>query len=310
MYYYKIYNSYLKSDIELEQLIKYSPYEGEKADILLKYCSFSEEQLEKLGKNNCSACVTEKEVIFRNEYGIFLVSDGNYIQIYPHEKEKLQTLHPFILGYCMAMIFWQRGQMAIHCSAVEVDGNVVIIAGCSGSGKSTLTNRLLESGNRLVSDDVVIISLKEENGVLRAYALPAFPQQKLCRDAAKRNCYDLSELKYIDEQKDKFAIACKEKFCEAVLPVRAIINLCTGNISEPGLFEITGHDKIKLVLDNLFLKPMFDAEGGFSVKDMSACIKIAASVDVYRLYRPLSNDTTKLQEKLIKEGILCRQYGE
>lgn len=301
MYSYKIYNSYLNSDIRLEQLIEAVPDRCNEADIVLKCLPFSDDKIIKLGKNQCSADVSREEIIFRNERGTFLVSGGNYIQVYPNEGEAVEKLHPFILGYCMSMLFWQRGMMAIHCSAVAVGDSVISIAGGSGSGKSTLTNRLLLSGNRLVSDDVAVISLREDNNKLCSYALPAFPQQKLCRDAAIRRYNDLSELKYIDEDKDKFAVSCRDGFCEDVLPVRAIINLCAANVEQPEIAEITGHDKIRLVLDNLFLRPMFEEEDSFSPEDMFSCMKIASSIDAYKLYRPLNGDTTAQQERIIRE---------
>ena len=51
-----------------------------------------------------------------------------------------------------------RGGVAIHASAVELDGAAVAIVSASGSGKTTLAAQLIRRGGRLLSDDILFLS--------------------------------------------------------------------------------------------------------------------------------------------------------
>ena len=64
----------------------------------------------------------------------------------------------------------------------------IIITGTSGSGKSTLTAELISDGAVMLADDMIVTGY-DDNGFPTIY--PAFPQQKLCRDAAIKKGYDL-----------------------------------------------------------------------------------------------------------------------
>lgn len=56
----------------------------------------------------------------------------------------------------------------LHASAVSYEGRAVLIVGPSGAGKSSLALQLMAFGARLVSDDAVIVTVKD--GVLMASA--------------------------------------------------------------------------------------------------------------------------------------------
>lgn len=302
MYHYKIYDSHLCSDIQFNQLLKCEEEFG-KADIYLYLKKIEEASEVFKNKGFYAASVKKNEIYFRNQCGVFLVKDGNFIQVWPHDNIEIKALTPFILGYCMAMVFLQRGIMAVHCSAVELNGKGILIAGGSGSGKSTLTNRLLEGKFKLLADDVVMLNISDDG---RIYCLPAFPQQKLCRDAAEKYYGNLENLTYIDEQKDKFAISRTDRFGDKKVPLDLFIHLeKSQNVQCVSYSEIKGHEKINEIINNLFLIPMFKEEGGFSPENMSSCIKIAAACRIIDLRRPLSGDTTKEQEEII-----CQLSGE
>jgi len=60
--------------------------------------------------------------------------------------------------------------LIIHAAAVEKGGGAAILPGMPGAGKSTLTAGLVNSGWRLLSDELTIISLAD--GKIRALARP------------------------------------------------------------------------------------------------------------------------------------------
>ena len=298
LYWYRIYGNTLCSQTEFPQLLA----TGErKADIEVVIMPL-ERRTEKL--TDCFVDkVTKERIYFCNQVGVFEITDGRRIAICPNPDVKPDKMIPFVLGYGIAMLFWQRGLHAIHCSAVEQDGKAVLIAGGSGSGKSTLTSRLLENGFRLLTDDVAILQCRPGENVT---VYPGFPQQKLCRDAALRNQLDLTELWYIDEDKDKFAVARRENFCDRETVLSAIVCLGVNAQGEQmECCELTGHAKLIAILENHFLFPMFRQNRVFSPEDMERCLWIAQSVPVYSIRRLAGIDSTKDQMRYIRERLMA-----
>lgn len=86
-----------------------------------------------------------------------------------------------------------------------------------------MTCGLLERGYRLLADDMAVVQTFSGKKDSRELALvyPAFPYQKLCRDAAVRRGYALEKLLYINEEKDKFLVPWKGDFLTEPEPVQA-----------------------------------------------------------------------------------------
>ncbi len=296
LFYYKIYGVILASEIEYPQLL---PAAEEAPELWIK--TFAE--IEKDSVEDYTNQVYElsrNRIHFSNHKGSFVVTDGTTIKIRPKKGVPMNDLTPFVFGYCIAMVFWQRGKLAIHCSAVKWGEQALMVCGGSGSGKSTLTTRLLEQGCKLLTDDVAVVDVTSEGRVL---VLPAFPQQKLCRDAVVRNDLNTEELLYIDEDRDKFAVSRVEEFCSEATPLGAIISLNRHTGETVVMQQLQGHATLQAVLDNLFMKPVFESSLAFPPEDMMKCIQIAQKTPIFKLLRPMSGDTTKEQIQQIKEQL-------
>lgn len=296
-FFYKIYGVILESDIEYPQLMKASEAKEPELRIILPDCpadGWSEDY------TNQVFCVNKKKIHFSNQKGSFLVCDGNRIEIQPKKGVPVDELTPFVFGYCMAMVFWQRGKLAIHCSAVKLFGKAYLICGGSGSGKSTLTARLLEQGAKLLADDVAVVDLEADG---KAVVFPAFPQQKLCRDAVHRTNLDASELIYIDEDRDKFAVSRTTEFCDSETELGGMIMLNRQSIDEVVLQQLQGKTALYALLDNLFMRPVFSNSCAFPPEDMLKCIQLVQAAPVLKLLRPMTGDTTKEQIHLLVDRI-------
>lgn len=296
-YFYKIYGVIFVSEIEYPQLIK-AP-ETKEPDIVLCLGDIQDEDLYE-DYSNRIFCVNQSKIHFSNHKGCFLIQDGKKIEMCPKKGVALEELTPFVFGYGMAMIFFQRGKLAIHCSAVKFLGKAFLICGGSGSGKSTLTAKLLENGAELLTDDVAVVDISPEG---KAMVYPAFPQQKLCRDAVIRNRMDTEQLLYIDEEKDKFAVSRREKFCDTATELGGVIALNRYNGESVTLQQLKGHATLHAILDNLFLRPLFEQSYALPPEDMIKCLTIAQNVPVYKLLRPLTGDTTTEQIRLLRDII-------
>jgi hypothetical protein len=63
-----------------------------------------------------------------------------------------------IYGNVLACISWRRGQLALHGSAVAIDGKAVVLLGPRDTGKSLLAAALVRRGHCMLSDEVATVA--------------------------------------------------------------------------------------------------------------------------------------------------------
>ena len=224
---------------------------------------------------------------FKSRIGYITIEHGHEITVYPEGSPSDIDLSAFILGWGLAFLFYQRDGLGIHCTGLYRDGHAFLICGDSGAGKSTTAFKLLDKGYRFLNDDIAFLSEKD------SFLLhPAFPVQKMCRNVAE-TFKDKTRLKYIDEDKDKFAYVNTEHFENN--PHLLSFLFCIGigsNITSLKHREEYGLNKVKTVLDNLFMNPLFETTG-FPNNVMTSVLKLSAKIRVVKILRPNKLDTVE-----------------
>ncbi len=288
---YKLYGKRIVSDLTLPHLVVLSEDEKKApADITIKAGTFPDEYKT---EEPCWSKVDKPISILSNYCCYLFIENGNTIT-YELKKDfgHPEYLTTYILGWGMAMLMWQRGELSIHCSCVANDLGAVLICGNSGGGKSTVTSFLLDNGYRLMADDVAVLELLDDG----AYANPAFPAQKFCRDVVEARNLDYDELTYIDEDKDKFLVPYKGPFPTDHVKVRAMVFLAVTDTSEAKITEVRGLDKFMVCLNSFFLKPLF-RKTLTSKTNSELALKMASYFPVYVSERPKAGNT---KEKVIE----------
>ena len=113
------------------------------------------------------------------EVGQFRIRDGMIeAEGAPDADDELLSLP--LLGPVMALMLHRRGQLVLHGSALEVNGAGAVFLGDKEAGKSTTAAAFVHAGHRLVTDDVVAVSLDGDGAQIAS----AYPQIKLMHDAA------------------------------------------------------------------------------------------------------------------------------
>lgn len=283
MYIYQLYGLKLETDLEFRQLVA-----GEKngaADVTITAGSIPEEIIKKEAGSKYEFGETMSWL--SNNTCRLLVKDGREITYSLKEGGNPGYLGNYILGWGMSMLALQRGILAVHCSAVANERGAILICGESGAGKSTLTTAFLEQGYRLMADDMAFVEAKPGE---KAFASPAFPYQKLCRDAALAKGYCLEELIYIDEDKDKFLVPYRGEFRLEAVPVRGMfmLGVIEGNKVVPK--EVTGLNRFKMVANNLFLRHLL-GEQKYEPRTGQLCLNMAAAVPMEFVGRPVGGNT-------------------
>lgn len=289
MFQYKLYGLQIISDIEFPQLAVLSGGGG--YDVEIAAGEIPQEILREEEAGRRFSVGFEKSWLSNDTCRLF-VESGSKIVYARKEGGVPAYLQTYILGWGMAMLAFQRGNLAIHCSAVADDRGAILIAGESGAGKSTITTAFLNSGYRLLADDMVWVEVVKDAETQRekAYAKPAFPYQKLCRNVAIQQGYDLKELLHIDEDKDKFLAPYRGTFSTEAVPVRGLIMLAALDTAGVKAEEVTGVKKFQVCVGNLFLRKLLKTDS-YQPSIGQMCLRMAASIPIYLIVRPDGADT-------------------
>lgn len=84
---------------------------------------------------------------------------GRRIWVAPLGAASMESLHVYFLGHAIAVALAAMGEEPLHATVVARPGRCVALMGESGAGKSTLAAYLVSRGARLVTDDLLRVSI-------------------------------------------------------------------------------------------------------------------------------------------------------
>lgn len=91
----------------------------------------------------------------------------------------VEDVMSFLTGPVLGFALRRLGVLALHASAVSIDGRAVGFVGAGGTGKSTLAAALAARGHAVLTDDV--LALRQQDGHWLAY--PGHDQLRLWEDS-------------------------------------------------------------------------------------------------------------------------------
>jgi hypothetical protein len=161
MLFYQAYGLNIQSEFLLPELLKgnYQP------DVYIQKGKVKLPQLEptsinRQGKEAYFGGNPQEAYLRWDGVATLLAKNGDTL-IVDRDSEDIdpQVLSLYILSEALGLILYQRGLFLLHASAVLIDGQVVIFAGCPGAGKSTTAAAFAKLGYPVLSDDMVAIDL-------------------------------------------------------------------------------------------------------------------------------------------------------
>lgn len=209
-----------------------------------------------------------------------------------------------LLCFCLGALAIYHRRVALHGSGILWGNRAVLISGESGTGKSTLAEALIREGGVFMADDMVVLTFDETT----VWANPAFPQQKLCHDAAVFWKIDFDTLIPLPENEGargkKYALRLKgDQFCSSRQPLGTIIHLRVDENIETGFIrKVSGSEALSLVLDNLYKRRAYD-DIGMSKEQVAGCIRAAGQVNIYQLVRPPRSMSLEEELRLVRQAI-------
>lgn len=288
MYKYLIYGVHIQSDIEIEEAV--TDLSCENADITVT----SEEMPEDIRNVLADRSPEERTSMTARDAFFFRVPDAaeylvrrKQISVHILNRQNMLRVKTFLLGSAMGYAMYLDGRVLLHGSAVSKNGKGIIITGESGSGKSSVSGRLRDMGYLFISDDVCGIGEREGG----AWISLAYPQLKLCRDAALRLGYDLDKLIYIDESRGKYAVRLKDGYERAGQVFNYMFEIVVTEEGSPEAEILLGQDKLMTVITNIFRGESGIKKWGLKPEYMKKIVDIASDIEVYRIRRPKGEDT-------------------
>ena len=282
MYYYRAFGLLLETDMEFQNLQKISAEECGNDKVVIHAAKMPQSVV---ATGDGGYKIGEDYSFFHNRTMMMEIKKGTEIAYELIPDGNSEYMKSYILGYGITMLCLQRKIITLHCSAVEQNGKAVLISGKSGSGKSTLTARLLSRGYGFLADDIAAV-IPDEQEVL---VYPTFPYQKLCRDAALAQGYDVEQMLYIDEEKDKFLVSMQKQYVEHSVPLKVLVYLYTHEGENMEYRKLEGMDKFGCIANNQFLENLLGKDI-FLPYIGQECLQIASKVDVYVIGRPLHGE--------------------
>lgn len=218
----------------------------------------------------------------------FYIEKGKTVIISPIENPNWDLMASLFLSAAMSLIMLQRNEAVFHGSCLTANHQAFIVSGESGAGKSTVSFELMKEPYGFLADDTVRVHAV--NGTF--VAEPSYPQQKVCRDMALRMGLQLEKLRYIDEERDKFAKMCLDRYVTKALPLKLIIILTKDPKAEKVTCrELIGQDYLTAIVNAFYLQNTYRNTTGFPAELMMQLLAMASQVKVYTVCRPEAGNT-------------------
>lgn len=104
-------------------------------------------------------------------HGIGVHMTGNDVDSASLEHQLVDQILPRLLNHI--------GELVVHASALDINGQHALFLGTSGMGKSTLAGLLRNRGHAVLSDDCVQVIATDSHCI----ALPTYPSLRLLKDS-------------------------------------------------------------------------------------------------------------------------------
>ena len=220
-------------------------------------------------------------VLHWNDAADFLIRNGREIIIDPAPGVDERILRLILLGPVFAILLHQRGILALHAAAVEIDGGAVVLMGPQGCGKSTLAATLYKRGHGILADDVTAIQFNGDNGPISLAWIST-------AEALAGSCPSLGEnpeeLPRLEPGFEKRAYAINHRFAQKPLPLKRIYVLSESD--HEGIYPLNPQEAMIQLIGNTYRASV--VKWIRAEKHFLDCASLINMIRIKRLNRSLS----------------------
>ncbi|MFB5267892.1 aldolase [Paenibacillus enshidis] len=284
---YKAFGLTISSDIPLPELHEHTCCHADHVHVFIQKADLSQLWSEFAGQQKMFT-VKDNIVMFQlPDVGTFCIQGGESIRVSPAEGADPDKMRLYILGTCIGVILLQRKVLPLHGSAIAMNGKVYAVVGESGAGKSTLASVLLKRGYQLLSDDVIAVTLTQDNTPL---VMPSYPRQKLWKESIEQLGMEAADFQPLFERENKFAVPVASSFYSEPLPLAGIFELVKAQDDQLGMHRIQGLERLFVLNRHTYRKSVIAALG-LSEWHFNISVILLSQLDLFRLQRPGSGFT-------------------
>ena len=155
--------------------------------------------------------------------GEFLVSaDGHRITCRRDDHSSVESFQVYMLGQALSFALVKQRLEPLHATVVVVDDQAIAFLGSNAFGKSTLAACFLEAGDRLLTDDLLILQATPN----RILAYPGPPRIKLFPKMAGRFLGHIGDRGKMNADTNKLILPLDEDLsCARPVTLKAIYSL-------------------------------------------------------------------------------------
>lgn len=229
--------------------------------------------------------IRENFVMFQiSNTAIFSVEEGKRIIVSPMKGSDEDKIRLYILGTCMGALLMQRRVLPLHGSVVVINGKAYAFIGNSGAGKSTLASAFLSRGYQLLSDDVIAVSLSQDN---IPFVTPSYPQQKLWQESLDEFGMEITHYRPLFERETKYAVPVHANFLNESLPLAGVFELVKANNENVELHRIEGLERLRTLFYHTYRRSLI-SRLGLMEWHFTNSTNIVNKIDMFQLQRPTS----------------------
>ena len=194
----------------------------------------------------------------------------------------MDDLAVYLRGPVMGFVLRRRGVMALHASAVAIEGQAVVLCGPSEAGKSTTAAALALRGVPVVSDDITALS---EGGA--GYLVePGYPRICLWPDAVRDLLGQLDALPRLTPSWEKCFLpldGSNASFEAQRKPLGAVYMLAprAAEANAPRIEEVGPREALLQLVQNTYMNWLLDRDQ--RAAEFDALSKLVTQVPVRRI---------------------------
>ena len=230
----------------------------------------------------------KESIVFVRNVGLFRISNGTLIEYNCYKTKDDLQFQQWLMAMAFSILIIQREKILLHGTVLKDCNNdkVIGICGESGAGKSTIGNELLKRGLQFISDDEILIDIKDA-----AYTLLTYPWRRICMDVFESEKIDKEKAYYFEDgKKQKYVVDMTDECIDNLQKLDKLFILSLSDCENVEIEEIVGADKINLIIDNLYKKTVYE-EVGIAPNMFKDIVSIAKYVDIYLVKRPINKMT-------------------
>jgi hypothetical protein len=155
-----------------------------------------------------------------------------------------EDMATYFLGPVLAFVLRSRGTLALHASAVAMQGRAIVLTAAATGGKSTTAAALVRNGATMLTDDVAAVEWRD--GV--PFVQPGYPRLRVWPDVATALYGSEDALPLLTPSWTKRYIDARQSFASIATPIAAIAVLVGRDATRTRIRELHGHEAAMALL--------------------------------------------------------------